>query len=678
VSLRSSLRRTFPFRLSLALVLALAGCARTPAQQAAKFLSKGQALMEKKDYARAVLEFRNAESILPRNAEPHYQLGLAYLRSGDYRAGVAALLHAVELDPQHAGAQLELAELTSGTGSEDLGAGVWEAAEKRLRAILAVSPESGSLSPIKELQQLEARNPQDRDVKSRLVRAYMIERRFPEAEREIENLLEQIQARRKRQARVSFFQQLADRFLKPATKDVPEQSADDADQDQSDQQAGTTEDKTKEEQNQEDAAVLVQRAHLYLATGRARDAEQDLLRALHLNPHLALAHYLMSKVHQVHASERTRREELAEAVDFDPNWLAARLELARSRTEGGGARAAVELLADAPEAQQNNVALIAERNRALIALNDRIALRKSLDQGLAIAKTPDFLRQDGYLRMQMHDLAGSRRVLDAVLEQNPEDLLALETRSESYIVENHPDLALSTMREHVSRHPRSAGLQYLLGAWLMRLNHPEEARVAFRAAAQARPGFLAAMEKLVDLDLATNKPDVARQTLASLAAAPGGNAPAEITLGVLEERPGGNAESAIAHYRKALNVDPDNVTALNNLAYHLAGDKNHADEALSLALRVKKLDPANAYVDDTIGWAYYNKGSYSLAVQSFEAAVARQPNPSREYHLAMAYFKAGVAGKARATLRDALKMDASVPEASIAMQLIDQVSKAQP
>jgi tetratricopeptide (TPR) repeat protein len=687
VNPRFSLSRTRTFLVGaiLTVVAAISSCARAPAQEGARFLLRGQSLMEKKDYARAILEFRNAARLLPASAEAAYQLSLAHLNSGDYGSGVATLLHAAELDPQHAGAQLKIAELTA--GADDFGAGVLEVAEKRLNSILAVVPDNGEApgasvqARTNELEHLAAREPKDRDVKSRLVGVYMIQRRFPEAEREIENILEQNLARRKRQARVSFFKQLADRFFKPTTNPDPDQDGE-ADQDELDQESGATSEntqqQTKEVQNEEDAAVLVQRAHLYLATARAKEAEQDLLRSLHLNPRVALAHYLMSKVHQVHGSERARREELAEAVEHDPNWLAARLELAQARTESGGARAAIELLDQAPETQRHDVHVISELNRALLAAGDRIRLRKSIDQGLTMAKTPNFMLQDGYLRLQMHDLGGARKSLDFVLALDPENIRALDARSETYMIENQPALALSTLRAYALRYPKSAGLQYLLGSWLVRLNRPEEAKAAYRAAVDARPGFLAALERLVDLDLSSGKGDVARQTLALIAAAPGGKAPAEITLGVMQEGLGGNPESAIGHYRKALDVDPDNVTALNNLAYHLAGDKNHANEALSLALRVKKLDPSNAYVDDTIGWAYYSTGAYEPAVEHFEAAVARQPKASRTYHLAMAYFKVGAPTKARAMLQDALKMDRTAPEASVAIQLIGQLGKAQP
>ena len=79
----------------------------------------GAALLAKKDYGRAALEFRNAVKVMPKDAEPYYQLGLTYLASGNARNGVAALRHATELNPKHAGAQLKLAELMTTSQNQD-------------------------------------------------------------------------------------------------------------------------------------------------------------------------------------------------------------------------------------------------------------------------------------------------------------------------------------------------------------------------------------------------------------------------------------------------------------------------------------------------------------------------------------------------------------------------------
>jgi tetratricopeptide (TPR) repeat protein len=642
--------------------------------------------MNKKDYARAVLEFRNAARLAPHDAEPPYWLGLASLDSGDYRNGVAFLLRAIELDPRHTGAQVKIAELSSGASPEEFGGTVFELAERRLGSILAAwggqteDAAGGDSTGTKDLEQLAARKPRDRAIRSRLFRAYMLERRFPEAERLIDSALAQNQARQERAERIDslkkFLISLLKRFYDQRAEEDGGQSPDANEQTDDTRDVSQAETTAEQEmQRQGDADALRQRAHLYLATARVNEAEQDLLESLHLNPRDGLAHYLMSRVHQVHGEENARREEVGRALELDPNWLAIRLELARMRTESGEAQAALSLLERAPKPQQSDLAFIAERNRALLALGDWQALRQSLAQGMAIAKTPGFLLQQGLLYLRTHHPDSARKYLDMALESDPQNLVALNTRSESYLAENRLDLALSSMRRHVQRHPDSVGLQYMLGVWLVRLNHTDEAKAAFKAAIRAYPGFLPALERLLDLDMAAGDARAASEMIVSIAAAPGGSEPAELARAALEERSGGNMDSAIAHYRSVLNIDPDNIIALNNLAYHLAGDNKHSDEALSLALRLKKLEPADASVDDTIGWVYYNKGSYSLALVHFQTAVARQPNARREYHLAMAYLKTGTPEKARATLREALKMDDKAPEAPLARQLIEGAGK---
>ncbi len=93
------------------LLIVIAGCRTSPQASEAKYLQRGDALVEKKDYARALLEFRNATSAKPKDAEPYYQMGLAYLGSGDVANAARAFRKAVDLNPMHSGAQLKVAEL---------------------------------------------------------------------------------------------------------------------------------------------------------------------------------------------------------------------------------------------------------------------------------------------------------------------------------------------------------------------------------------------------------------------------------------------------------------------------------------------------------------------------------------------------------------------------------------
>jgi tetratricopeptide (TPR) repeat protein len=124
--------------LLLLFLLALLGlsCQRSPQEKAAGYLGSGKKYLDHKDYARATIQFRNAARLLPKDAEPQYQLGLAYLGAGDLNAAVAALFRATQLDPRHVGARVKIAGLLARSSDS---AEVKEG-EKRMRELLVSSP----------------------------------------------------------------------------------------------------------------------------------------------------------------------------------------------------------------------------------------------------------------------------------------------------------------------------------------------------------------------------------------------------------------------------------------------------------------------------------------------------------------------------------------------------------
>ena len=85
-----------------------------------------------------MLEFRSAVQAAPKDAEPYYQLGLAYLGTSNLAGAVAALREATKLNPKHSGAQLKLSELMTASRKKDLIAD----AASRLHGILAASPDN--------------------------------------------------------------------------------------------------------------------------------------------------------------------------------------------------------------------------------------------------------------------------------------------------------------------------------------------------------------------------------------------------------------------------------------------------------------------------------------------------------------------------------------------------------
>jgi Tfp pilus assembly protein PilF len=93
--------------------------------------------------------------------------------------------------------------------------------------------------------------------------------------------------------------------------------------------------------------------------------------------------------------------------------------------------------------------------------------------------------------------------------------------------------------------------------------------------------------------------------------------------------------------------------------------------ALKFAEKAVALNPTTPEFCDTLGWVLYRKGVYNTAIQYLEQAGAHPENVVWKYHLAMAYAKAGNTQRGRAVLNAALKVDANVPEAKIATQLLE-------
>lgn len=135
----------------------LGGCAFSPQARHDKYLARGKALLEKHDYSRAILEFRNAAKAMPKDAEAYYQIGLASEESGDVRTAVAFYRKALLENPKHAGAQLKLAQLMALTTDK----GLLQDAENRLNILKQSSPASPDVLNSLALTELKLGRPDD-------------------------------------------------------------------------------------------------------------------------------------------------------------------------------------------------------------------------------------------------------------------------------------------------------------------------------------------------------------------------------------------------------------------------------------------------------------------------------------------------------------------------------------
>jgi putative PEP-CTERM system TPR-repeat lipoprotein len=126
---------------------------------------------------------------------------------------------------------------------------------------------------------------------------------------------------------------------------------------------------------------------------------------------------------------------------------------------------------------------------------------------------------------------------------------------------------------------------------------------------------------------------------------------------------------AIREYEKVLLQTPDNVTALNNLAWLFSLTNN--PKALDLAERAYRAAPENIGVLDTYGWVLVQQGQAEKGQHLIKQAMERLPdNLEIRYHYATALIKSGNEEEGRQMLEALLKQDKPFIGKNEAQQLL--------
>jgi tetratricopeptide (TPR) repeat protein len=111
--------------------------------------------------------------------------------------------------------------------------------------------------------------------------------------------------------------------------------------------------------------------------------------------------------------------------------------------------------------------------------------------------------------------------------------------------------------------------------------------------------------------------------------------------GALEERQK-HYDAAEEQFRKILALDPNNSMTLNYLGYMLADRGVKLDDALGMLQKAVQLDPQRFEYLDSLGWAYFKLGQYSLAEENLRKASERDAtDPTVHDHLGELYEKTG-------------------------------------
>ena len=131
----------------------------------------------------------------------------------------------------------------------------------------------------------------------------------------------------------------------------------------------------------------------------------------------------------------------------------------------------------------------------------------------------------------------------------------------------------------------------------------------------------------------------------------------------------GMLEHAVKQYRKVVESRPQDIAALNNLAWasHVLGN----DDAIAYAKRAYDLASDNPAVVDTYGWLLVESGNTNRGLVLLQQAVVNAPHIAEiRYHLGVGLHKAGRTSEAKSELKRALDISPDFTEAEAARALL--------
>jgi tetratricopeptide (TPR) repeat protein len=323
--------------------------------------------------------------------------------------------------------------------------------------------------------------------------------------------------------------------------------------------------------------------------------------------------------------------------------------MAAARPDGSGANAAGLLLAQngrqaeararfmqAATQDAANASYWFNLGNAALALGDKDAAREAYQRSAQLqpAMLPAAAAA-ARLALEKRDFAAASRLATAATQADPRSAGAWLLRGHVALAAEEAATASDAYARATALRPNAAAA---VGEFRARLKSRAPRPDAPLAAWVARePADIAARQMLVEYYLGSGQADGARQQLEAI-----------------------------------LKASPNDVAALNNLAWLLrASDAARAEE---LARQAHAIAPDNGSVADTLGLILIGRGRHEEAVGLLEtASKALRDDRAIQYHYALALQRAGRTGPAREALQRALDGGAPFAERAEAQRLKEEL-----
>jgi tetratricopeptide (TPR) repeat protein len=425
----------------------------------------------------------------------------------------------------------------------------------------------------------------------------------------------------------------------------------------------------------DDPDVKIYKAEIDIRSGQASEAADTLQAVLKNDPDNAVAHYQQGLAYDQLGNTNRAEAEWREAVRLRPDIVEAHRALAGVAVGKNDASAlaqeADQIIALQPAAPDGyllrGIADIDGKQYATAGDYIHRALEKEPDYPAAYV-------QLGNLHMAQSQYAEAQKAYEQALDQNPNSSEALGGVLNVDLVEKQPDRAIATAEAQLAKYPKNVGFHIILAQLLMEQKKDlagAEQELHLASDLDKKNG-----EALVKLGMVQSARGNIDQALETYLEGSKTN-PKEMVFYLLAGNIYENKQDwdrAKQQYQKALEVQPENPLASNNLAYVMLQQGGNVDVAFAMAQTARRQLPDNPNSADTLGWAFYHKHVYTSAINLFKEAVKKEPdNALFNYHLGLAYARSGQAALARQQLDRVVKIKPDFPKIEELRQALAEI-----
>jgi tetratricopeptide (TPR) repeat protein len=268
--------------------------------------------------------------------------------------------------------------------------------------------------------------------------------------------------------------------------------------------------------------------------------------------------------------------------------------------------------------------------------------------------------------------AEAQSVLEKALDKDPNSNRAMALLVLSYLQAKQPAKAIARVQQQLTKEPQNGLFYAELADLQLKTNDLQGALANSQKAMQLAPSIPDVVAVYTRSSVASGNIDAAVSVWQNWMNTHPSDALGPRILGTLAEAKGDTAR-AQDFYKKALQLNPSDPVAANNLAYIMADSGQNADVALSLAQTARRVWPESPQTADTLAWVYYAKGNYSAARDLLESTLQTSPDEqSLQYHAGMTYIKLNDKANAQLHLKKAQSLN---PNTNFGKQAAAQLQK---